>query len=409
MAASDRSRFLTIVHSELKRLGEWIADTERSHSEALEIRPELERLTLAELITVIGAQIETISGCRVHARAAADLWLAVDTIAFTAAFHYLAGKVNESAGISQFALEAAAAGRNVHIDLCWNGRAIAAERLASWERTPNPAFGGAKTLTLHDVFARNGAEFWQETSGAQVRLRFMLRILAQPEPFKESASAPRPIFYDFDLFDTSNRHLPWDDLPLAQLAYTAFDTETTGLEPSAGDEIISIGAVRILNARILENECFDQLIDPRRPIARDAVKIHGIHSAMLAGQPHIDAVLPAFARFCEDTVLLGHNVAFDLRFLKLKERSSGTRFRHPLLDTLLLSAVLHQAQDSHRLEALARRFGVQVIARHTALGDAMLTAEVFLRMIPLLAAKGISTLGQAREASRLTPYARLSY
>jgi DNA polymerase-3 subunit epsilon len=71
--------------------------------------------------------------------------------------------------------------------------------------------------------------------------------------------------------------------------------------------------------------------------------------------------------------------------------------------------VVHPRQASHRLEAIAERLGVPVLGRHTALGDAMVTAEVFLKLIPLLAAQGIDTLGQAREAAQQTYFARVSY
>jgi len=80
-----------------------------------------------------------------------------------------------------------------------------------------------------------------------------------------------------------------------------------------------------------------------------------------------------------------------------------------VLDTLLLSAVVHPQQTSHKLEDIAERMGVQVLGRHTALGDAMVTAEIFLQMIPLLEAQGIQTLGQALEAARKTHFARVAY
>jgi DNA polymerase III subunit epsilon len=103
------------------------------------------------------------------------------------------------------------------------------------------------------------------------------------------------------------------------------------------------------------------------------------------------------------------NAAFDMRFLQLKEAATGLHFDQPVLDTLLLSAVVHPNQPSHKLEAIAERFGITVVGRHTALGDAMVTAEVFLRLIPLLAEQGVLTLGQAREAAQKSWFARVKY
>jgi DNA polymerase III subunit epsilon len=120
-------------------------------------------------------------------------------------------------------------------------------------------------------------------------------------------------------------------------------------------------------------------------------------------------VLPDFHRFCEETVLVGHNAAFDMRFLELKEATTGIRFDQPVLDTLLLSAVVHPSLEDHRLEAIAERLGIRVIGRHTALGDALLTGEILLKLIPLLAQSGIDTLKQARDASQRTYHARLRY
>ena len=181
----------------------------------------------------------------------------------------------------------------------------------------------------------------------------------------------RPEYYDFDLFRQTEESRALDDRLLTELTFTVFDTETTGLEPSAGDEIIQIGATRIVNGRLLRSETFEQLVDPRRPLVRESVQIHGITEDILRGQPTIDKVLPFFHGFCEETVLVGHNAAFDMRFLQMKEKATGVQFRQPVLDTLLLSAVIHPNQESHQLEAIAERLGVHVIGRHTALGDAM--------------------------------------
>ena len=182
-----------------------------------------------------------------------------------------------------------------------------------------------------------------------------------------------------------------------------------GAGKAEGDEIIQIGALRVLNGKLLRQEVFDQLVDPGREIPPESIPIHGITPEMVQGQPGILEVLPAFHAFAADTVLVAHNAAFDMRFLQLKERQTGLAFEQPVLDTLLLSAVVHPGQDSHQLEAIAERFNVTVIGRHTALGDAMVTAEVFVRLLPLLAEKGIHTLGQARAAAQRTYFARIQY
>jgi DNA polymerase-3 subunit epsilon len=181
------------------------------------------------------------------------------------------------------------------------------------------------------------------------------------------------------------------------------------LDPNQGDEIISIGAARIVNGRLLKSETFEALVNPQRGISAASIEVHGITPDLLAGQPLIGQVLPRFWRFAEDTVLVGHNAAFDMRFLQLKEAQTGVQFRQPVLDTLLLGAVVNPSEPSQSLEAIAGRLGINIIGRHTALGDALATAEVFLGLIPLLAAQGVHTLGEARAASQKTFYARLKY
>jgi DNA polymerase-3 subunit epsilon len=219
----------------------------------------------------------------------------------------------------------------------------------------------------------------------------------------------RPEVYDFDLFRPSEQARELAERRLVELSYTVFDTETTGLQPSAGDEIIQVGATRIVAGKLRREDCFDQLVNPQRDIPAAGIPIHGISAEMVAAAPAIDAVLPAFHAFAQDTVLVAHNAAFDMRFLELKQAATGVVFDQPVLDTLLLSALVHPQQQSHQLEAIAERLGVPVLGRHTAIGDAIVTAEVFLKLLPLLAERGIHTLGQAREAARQTYYARVSY
>jgi DNA polymerase-3 subunit epsilon len=260
---------------------------------------------------------------------------------------------------------------------------------------------GALPAGALEVLAHHGAEAWAE--GARVRVLFPVLPRRAPPPVAADP-APRPVVYDFDLFRRLDADSELDARPLRELQYTVFDTETTGLDPRAGDELVSIGAVRIVNGRLLAHDTFEQLIDPRRAISPASVRIHGITRDMLAGKPTVEQVLPRFAQFAEDTVLVGHNVAFDMQFIERK----GVRLHQPMLDTLLLSAAAQPEERDHTLERLASRLGLSVVGRHTALGDAMLTAEVFLGLIRMLEARGVVTLGQARAAARSTDYARVS-
>ena len=228
-------------------------------------------------------------------------------------------------------------------------------------------------------------------------------------PHAHPAITSRPEFYDFDLFPPAPGPLPMAERSLKEIPFTAFDTETTGLRPSEGDEIVSIGGVRIVNGRMLTEKVFDQIIDPGRPIPDGSTQVHGIDDALVKGQPDIKAGLEAFSRFAQDTVLVGHNAAFDMRFFQIKEGPTGVKLLMPVLDTMLLSAAVHPHHEDHSIEGIARRLGVNMTGRHTALGDAIVTGELFLKLIPLLAEKGIRTLGEAVEASRTTYLSRVKY
>lgn len=276
-------------------------------------------------------------------------------------------------------------------------------------------FGAESTpLSVRDVVERHGGElsFARERVRHEAFFRFALPQVSAQEQVEAAAllqNDSRPEYYDFDLFQTTDQTSALDDRPLSELAYTVFDTETTGLNPSDGDEIIQIGATRCVNGKLLRHESFEQLVNPGRLIPVVTIPIHGITQDMVMGMPLITDVLPAFHRFAQDTVLVAHNAAFDMKFLQMQEKHTGLVFNHPVLDTLLLSAVVHPNHEEHRLEAIAERFGITILGRHTALGDALVTAEVWLRLIPLLQAMGIHTLREAREAAQKTYYARLKY
>ena len=413
MEPEQRDRFIGIMRDEVGAMSRRLDQAVTDFSDAIKVRWPLEEMRGADLIHAARQHIEQHFMLPTKAEEIDDeVWIKTDSFSLLQALTYVSVRLKDEFKVREVRFRLARAGRLVHLDLIWTGTVIGTETLMAWEMEPMRINGEHGMLTLREVAERHGGELWFQREKPRHRSFFRILIPATtPEASHLIAphEASRPEYYDFDLFRRTAETHALDDRLLTQLTYTVFDTETTGLEPSAGDEIIQIGATRIVNGRLLRSETYEQLIDPQRPIAAASMRIHGISSEILKGQPTIDRVLPDFYAFCEDTVLVAHNAAFDMRFLQMKEQSSGVVFHQPLLDTLLLSAVIHPNQDSHKLEAIAERLGVNVIGRHTALGDAIVTGEVFLKMIPLLAERGIRTLREAREASQRTYYAKAKY
>ena len=411
-----RERFQGVIRDEVKALGDRITQLARDASDGIKTRWPLEEMLGVDLLAAASRRIESMVRVQMDpADIDSQLWLKVDSFSILQVLSYLSERLVGEFEVRFVQLRLAEkGGGKAMLDLVWSGQAMSTETVMAWEMDPMRQGGEATPLTVRDVVARHGGEMWFERDRVrhQAFFRFLLPMADAREVLDTAAfvrNDSRPEYYDFDLFQVSAQTQHLDDRRLVDLTYTVFDTETTGLNPSQGDEIIQIGAARIVNNRLLTQEVFDQLVDPRRRIPAETIPIHGITPDMVAGKPHIGQVLPAFHAFAHDTVLVAHNAAFDMKFLELKEPSTGLRFDQPVLDTLLLSAVVHPQQDSHRLEAIAERFGVMVMGRHTAMGDAMVTAEVFLKLVPLLAEMGIHTLKQAREAAQKTYYARLSY
>jgi len=412
MTEDHRRRFVAVINDEATTLSARLTQTLAENADTLRAKWPLEDMLGADLCSAIRRRLET----ELSVRARADpgdtpIWLRVDSYSVVQAMLQVMARAHADFGAREVALTLKPEGRFARIEMRWQ---VAAHftGVAEWEGQllQSPGHGSS----LEQVMERHGGAAWctaDRPSGAMVFCMHLPTTQPATTTSLPATQESRPEYYDFDLFSQPGQSRELDERALTELAYTVFDTETTGLDPSAGDEIISIGAVRIVNGRLLKHETFDQLIDPRRSLSGASIEIHGITPDMLAGQPLIEDVLPAFHRFAEDTVLVAHNAAFDMRFLQLKEAQTGIRFIQPVLDTLLLSAAAHPGYDTgeHSLEAIAARLGIDVIGRHTALGDAIVTGEGFLKLVPLLAERGIRTLKDAREASRKTLYAKLEY
>ena len=409
-----RERFLGVLRDEVRTLAGRVDEVARQSADSLRTRWPLEEMRGAEFVELAARQVGAHCGVPAMVGAVdAGLWLRLDSFSMLQALTYLGQRLVDEFAVRALTLRLAAQGTRAQLDLVWTGHAMSTETVMSWEMDAMRIGAETHPLSVRDVVERHDAEMWFERDRAahQAFFRFLLPLASSGDEAAEGLAEveSRPEFFDFDLFAVSESDAALDERPLSELVYTVFDTETTGLNPSGGDEIIQIGAARVVNGRLLRQESFEQLVDPGRDIPAAGIPIHGITPDMVVGQPRIDEVLPAFHQFAQDTVLVAHNAAFDMKFLQLLEPRTGLRFQQPVLDTLLLSAVVHPNQESHRLEAIAERFGITVLGRHTALGDAVVTAEVLLKLIPLLKDMGIVTLAQARAAAQQTYYARLKY
>lgn len=226
-------------------------------------------------------------------------------------------------------------------------------------------------------------------------------------PVPRGASAARPVVFDFEM-NTRKRSGDIMNVRLRDLTYVVFDTETTGFLPNK-DEVVQIGALRVVNGHQAPGEVLDLLVNPGRAIPARSTAVHGITDAMVADAPDMAHAGRKFHSFARDAVLVAHNAPFDLAFFHRYSDQIGAKFDNPVLDTVLLSAVLFGVTEGHTLDELSRRLDVELRDehRHTAIGDATATRDVFLRMIPMLEARGLTTFGavlnEIRKHKRLLP------
>ncbi|WP_333827393.1 3'-5' exonuclease [Pararhodobacter sp.] len=321
-----------------------------------------------------------------------ELIVQIDGFEIVALLGWLAGRLADESGARDFHIALMEEdGPGALLRLEWTGPALPVGRLDAWLTGQLGRDTGE--LTARAVLLTHGTEAWPEPAGPG-RGALAMPIRAARRAGRRPSPIARAVVYDFDLLSKA-RNAAVADARLEDLTYVVFDTETTGLSP-ASDAIVQIAAVRLVNGRRLESEVFDTLVDPGRPIPPLSTDVHGITDSMVRGAPRIDAVGAQFHRFARGAVLVAHNAPFDMEFLRRNEAGIGARFDHPVLDTVLLSAVVFGQQEEHSLDALTTRLGITIPedARHTAIGDTIATADAFLKLVPMLKARGLNTFGE---------------
>ncbi len=400
MSSAERAEFDRVISAESRHLSDQLTLLADSEGALVGQEWQLANIYAADLIHLLHRQLAeepltlTLTGV--------PLWLTTDSHALVALFDHLIHALVELRQLSQFDIETLSSERGIYIDLSWRGAPLNQAELDSCQQATLAHVVGHPQAG--ELARQLGGELWSQPhpriEGMAI-LRLPLPVAEISEPSRPASTLPtRPMIYDFELFQQGPQHDSLMDTPLRQLNYVVFDTETTGLHPEQGDEVVSIAAVRIVNQRILPDENFNQLVNPGRPIPRDSIRYHGINDQQVVDAPSLIEVLPLFKAFAKDAVLVAHNAWFDMAFIRRREAQSKAYFTNPILDTLMLSVCLHGHEVEQSLDAITQRLGIDILGRHSALGDSMATAKLLLAQIDLLEARGIMTLRDALGAYR---------
>ena len=202
-------------------------------------------------------------------------------------------------------------------------------------------------------------------------------------------------------------------VPLLGADAVVVDLETTGLDTRT-DRIVEIGAVRLRSGRLPDlagiaargpsgelggDDLLSLRVDPGIPVPPAATAIHGIGDADVAGAPSTAEALQRLAAFRGDALIIGHAIGFDLAVLKAETGRTGGRWSSVrALDTRMLAQIARPNLPDFSLELVCEWLGVDLHDRHSALGDAAVTAEVFLALVPQLRDRNIRTVAEAEAA-----------
>jgi DNA polymerase-3 subunit epsilon len=412
MDEGGRQQFFEVIRDEALKVSQHLDRLEEEYGQELKTQLPVDEVLGSDLLAAVDRSLLDSRGLSIVVSAPVEpVWLKIESFAIIQCLLFLIDQVIEFCRAEDLVLKLESKRALAALELEWTGAAVHMEALRRWGMRNVSTDGGSAHLTLFDAIEQHGGAVWPDRTAASDRpcLRVILPV-SEMDTSLQDAQTDDDFGHDFDfhLFDYRSEARDLMELPLNRLSVTVVDTETTGLNPDQGDEIIAIGAVRVVNGRILRQESFDSFVRPRRMVSEQARAIHGISQEMLRAEPPIEDVLPRLHRFVEDTVIVGHNVAFDMRFFAAASRTTGVTFANPVLDTLLLECTINLNQEDKSLEGIAGRLGLSVTGRHTALGDALTTAEVFIALLPLLAENGIRTLGDAVHACQTSPFVRLT-
>ncbi len=245
----------------------------------------------------------------------------------------------------------------------------------------------SENLLVQHLFGANGnAQLW----------KLLLRQTLKSSSLFEEISEPAEVV---------NAEVRWaltvwrsTQKMLNEVEFVVLDTETTGLRPGP-DRVIEVAGVRVRGGEVVAS--FQHLINPGRRIPPFIVKFTGITQEMVNEAPSAAEVFPELQRFVDGAILVGHNLGFDINFLSHEARLLGQVFPLDGLDTIPLARRFLPGLKRFKLDLVAEHLKIPTMNRHRAMGDARVTAAIFLRLLELAQQQGIATLGHLRRRLQL--------
>lgn len=188
------------------------------------------------------------------------------------------------------------------------------------------------------------------------------------------------------------------DVPLKELRVVVFDLETTGFYPEKGDQIISIGAVKITGTQLKEQETFYTLVKSDVQLSNEISSLTNIYEEDLRTAPNAQEALMQLFQFIKSDLLVAHHASHEQAFMKkITSEVLRTRFDHRIVDTSFLIRLSNPYMKSAPLEEVCELCGIDVENRHHALSDAIMTAKVWRYYLQLAEEQGFRYLRQIYE------------
>jgi DNA polymerase-3 subunit epsilon len=179
-------------------------------------------------------------------------------------------------------------------------------------------------------------------------------------------------------------------VPIEAVPFTVVDVETTGGLAERGGKIVEIAAVRVQGGELIDS--FASLVDPGVRITPWVVRLTGIADRMVQGAPRFDEICDELRERLEGRVFVAHNVSYDWRFLGAEMRRARSVLpRGPRLCTMQLARRLIPGLARRGLDALADYYGIEIVERHRARGDAIATSRILIQLLAEADRRGLST------------------